>query len=390
VSPISRRKSLLLLGGISSLAGCIGNGENEPEPDPESEPETDPEHEASDDMEEVPEEIEAVLDQKWQAQKENDPETYQSLYHSDSPIRDEDWWNDDDYWGDTFEEFSNDFEYTIEARELLAKTEVEATVQEVVTRSHRRMPEPSTLQITYEIEVEDNEWHILDEVSEEYFEWMDNGDEYIPEDFDSCDRLVIYLSSLPEYAREEVETALDEGVYEAEDLYLRHLIDVDESYLREVEDVDTSERQRQSTFYQAQITETDNGYRLEVDEATPAHSANGIDLENGTDTEQTVTVHVERESPDPDVDEIETVFEETYTVPPDEEIETEEFDRYFVEHYAEIETDDASETFEWTERELAFQMRMVFFTEEGIEQGPIAEVDPIDCRGVWEDAIEGD
>lgn len=350
---------------MAGIAGCLANSP------------------FSEETEGIPNEIEAVLDRKWQAQKKNEPETYQDLYHSESPIRDRRYW-DSDRWHEMFQASSDTFEYTIETRELLEEAETEATVREVIYRkdnqtgSHRG---GSTDRITYDLRVENGDWRIFDEEREKYYPWMGNGDEYAPEDFEPCNREVIRISSLPEFVHNEVQTALEEGLYEAEELYINHLMDVETSYL---------EHSERDTFYRAHVTEMSDGYRLELEEVTPLRPDYGISLSNKTDTEQTVTVRVERDTADLDVDVPEAVFEETYTVPPNESVETEQFDRYFVDHRAEIETDDASETFEWTERELAFPMRSVTFTDEGIRPGPEPHLEPVNCTGVWANAIASD
>mgnify|MGYP000102451522 FL=1 len=215
-----------------------------------------------------------------------------------------------------------------------------------------------------------------------------DSDEYAPEEFTQCSRLIIGLGTLPVHGREEIETARDEGVYEADELYITHLMDVEQSYLVQHEQREDPESEPIETFYRVHVTEVNDRYRVELEEVTPSHGVHPIELENRTDTEQTVTTRLERESPDLDRNELETIFEGTITMSPDEKTPVKTFDRYFGEHRITIETDELADTYEWVTVEPKLPLQRVSFNDEEIMPAPRARTEPIYCQDVWEEVNE--
>ncbi len=98
-----------------------------------------------------------VLEQLWSTWENGDADTYQDLFHSDSPERQEEYWNDDQYWA----EFGpgDGVDWTIEEREVVDRTETRATVREVYVW---RQPDEPALRITDRLEfrTEGSEWKV--------------------------------------------------------------------------------------------------------------------------------------------------------------------------------------------------------------------------------------
>jgi hypothetical protein len=99
----------------------------------------------------------AVLERSWTAWENGNAEAYRQLYHSESPERETQYWNDDQYWADFGP--SDGVDWTIEERELVNEAETRATAREVYTW---RQPDQPTLRITdlIELQTENGEWKI--------------------------------------------------------------------------------------------------------------------------------------------------------------------------------------------------------------------------------------
>ena len=98
-----------------------------------------------------------VLERLWSTWEGGNADAYQGLFHSDSPERQEQYWNDDQYWA----EFGprEGVDWTIEDREVIDRTETRATVQEVYVW---RPPDESTVRLTDRLDfrTESGEWRV--------------------------------------------------------------------------------------------------------------------------------------------------------------------------------------------------------------------------------------
>lgn len=99
----------------------------------------------------------AALERFWSTWEDQNADAYQGLFHSDSPERQEQYWDDDGYWADFGP--SQGVDWTIEERELLDRTETRATAREVYIW---RQPDQPRLRITdrYDLRTEDGEWKV--------------------------------------------------------------------------------------------------------------------------------------------------------------------------------------------------------------------------------------
>lgn len=366
---VSRRRVLAGLGAgsLAVIAGCSDATDDSANDDGSSDGQGDGVEAA----------VFAAIDEHWDARRDADPDALRETYHSDAPIRDEEFWDDERFWEDAL---YNDFEWAPEDREVVDGDGDEAVVREMGTRTHEDRSDSQNLIFVHELRREDGEWFIYDQEAEPYVPWMDGDVE--PSDFEPCGRLVVRVEELPEFVRTEVEKAFQEGSYEAEELYLPHLIDVEDSYLGgPVADAGGD------TYFRAHVSATDGAEQLELEEVRPSRGPSDIRLDNQTDDAVTVSITVEREAPDVDADGTETVLEETFDIAAGESVSTERFERYFVDHWAYVETGDESERIEWRESELSIRMRHVFVTPDGVVEGPEQQIDPVDCRGVWMHAV---
>ena len=104
--------------------------------------------------------------------------------------------------------------------------------------------------------------------------------------YEQCGNSIVYISSLPNPAKEEVRAAINSDVYETDgDLVLSEVIDTDESYLYEGE----------FTYYNVTITYKDNMSRLRVKETRPKRA--GLPkVENKMETNITVDIRIKYEN----------------------------------------------------------------------------------------------
>ncbi|MFP8890617.1 hypothetical protein ACLI4U_12680 [Natrialbaceae archaeon A-CW2] len=96
--------------------------------------------------------------------------------------------------------------------------------------------------------------------------------------YERCTNRVVGVGSLPESARDEVLTAIEQGEYETEDdLILPKTIDIDNAFLasgNQNHGMDVSE----TNFYKANLSKTNGRMRLQVEEKVP--SAGSVSLTN--------------------------------------------------------------------------------------------------------------
>lgn len=97
-----------------------------------------------------------VAERSWSTWADSDATAYQELFHSDSPERQQEYWNDVEYWA----QFGpgEEVDWTIEEREVVERTAAEATVREV----YRWETPDETVRITETIELrrEGDDWKI--------------------------------------------------------------------------------------------------------------------------------------------------------------------------------------------------------------------------------------
>ena len=100
-----------------------------------------------------------VIEDLWEAWESGDRERFQELFHSRSPVREESWWTDTEYWMD-FDEHSEGVDWSLEQREVVRESESAAEVEEVYTWRdyendyHRRITD------LYELRTDDDEWKV--------------------------------------------------------------------------------------------------------------------------------------------------------------------------------------------------------------------------------------
>jgi len=130
------------------------------------------------------------------------------------------------------------------------------------------------------------------------------------QEYEECYLIEISYEWLPDDVRTEVDTALDEGSYEAERVLFAELVDVEESYLV-VDD----------TPYEPRL-ETDNGTeRLELTEVEAVRAPEPYDVRVENSADEQVDVHVELLLD-------ETIANEDFTLSPGQEETIEATDRF--------------------------------------------------------------
>lgn len=189
------------------------------------------------------------------------------------------------------------------------------------------------------------------------------------ENLERCPRLIVRRSELPEPARHEVDTALEDGEYESETgLYLPHLMDPEESYIQTERD----------EYYRAIVTEDGQSSRLELERTVPVRDTRAVSFENQTEEQLAVSVHIAW------LDGPETVAETSLTIDSGSDAATAQFPRRFGDYRATLETEDWSQSVEWHERELKGSLRRVFITAEELRPEPRAVADTVPCQDYWE------
>ncbi len=195
-----------------------------------------------------------------------------------------------------------------------------------------------------------------------------------PDEFEKCSTAAaVNIDWLPDPARIEVETALEDGQYETdEELYLSHLIDTDTvSLIPETWDYDQA-----GIAYRALVTQDGTTTTLELEEAVPSHGEEPFNIENMTDEQLTVEIQVTRNRTD------ETVLDETVTVEPESDTETAPFDRPFGEYQLTATTDRNIEdelSHSWTEKNDQHPQNRIDISTDSVGIRPRVHIHPWEC-----------
>jgi hypothetical protein len=113
-----------------------------------------------------------VFERYWSTWENQNADAYRELFHSDSPERQKQYWNDDQFWA----EFGlrDGVDWTIKERDLLESTETSATAREVYVW---RPPDQPTVRITerWDLRTESSEWKLWEFVDQDVEE-LDSGE----------------------------------------------------------------------------------------------------------------------------------------------------------------------------------------------------------------------
>lgn len=146
-----RRRDYLALAGVAmtALAGCAGSTETP--------------------LEENDDGPMAVVERYWEYLEAGDEAEFRGLFHSDSPERDREEWDDELFWEDEFP--PEDVEWTSEERELLVQTDDDAVIREEYRWTDA---DGTTWRVVdrFEFRLEDEEWKIW-EIQQELSEEVD-------------------------------------------------------------------------------------------------------------------------------------------------------------------------------------------------------------------------
>lgn len=168
-----------------------------------------------------------------------------------------------------------------------------------------------------------------------------------PESFDRCPRWRIRIDNLPEAARDEVETAIEEGAYEATPpLYLPNVLDPADTHLITTDPL---------IYYRASVDRDGDVARLTVDRTVPTKGNHELAVRNTTETQLDLELLIDLVEPAVSYAEVETperVLEESLSIGPDTTVETSAFDRLYGQYEVTVVTDDDTETAEFSERHI--------------------------------------
>lgn len=365
---MDRRTFLTGCSGLTTvtIAGCTESGEDEPT-SPNQEEETTGET----DRAEIESSPKDVLEEIRDAVDNEDIDRLRELLHSDSPARQQ-----LDAWEPGSEEppkvvlvFVEQNTGTIaEPREYepIEETNTEAAICGKIRYAGETVPGAR-----FDFRAEDGQWRLWDAIHAGLGSYPD-----VPEEFEECSKLVIRIHRLPEPARIEAETALEDGRYETdEEPYLPNLLDPEESYLATEEDDERTE-------YRLYVEQDGETTTLELEETIASWGEEPLTIENNTDEPVTADINVERSRTE------EIVVDETLTIDTDSEAETEAFDREFGSYTATIETDEIDDEIGWGEGENELPLRGFSITPDGVGIKPGPMLEPINCQNVWEQRIE--
>ncbi|MES3516811.1 MAG: hypothetical protein PPP58_04000 [Natronomonas sp.] len=164
-----------------------------------------------------------------------------------------------------------------------------------------------------------------------------------PEDFEQCQTITVGIEQLPEPARNEVETALEDesAQYETNDeLYLPHVIDIETTYVE----------RRSGEFFRATTESIGETNRLTLSPTTPSLGMRSLDLLNSTGEAHTVELRVLRlPSSSRREDHDELVVETTVEIDDEETVTVGAFDRKFGDYLAEATIDGTTHRTRWKE-----------------------------------------
>lgn len=135
-----RRTYVETIAATVALSGCVG-GDTETNDDPgdSNSPESEPTE---------------VLRRNWEAYKNERTDEYIATYHSDSPKRETNPWENDDYWP------VEDSSFTIEEREVVDQTDAKTIVHEKVRGEVDG--DTSTWWSVVELRTDGDEWKVWD------------------------------------------------------------------------------------------------------------------------------------------------------------------------------------------------------------------------------------
>lgn len=112
-----------------------------------------------------------VIEDWWDAVSERDAERFRDLYHADSPERDASYWNDEDWWVESFPPDVSAAS-TVEDRDLVEKTDTEAAVLDVFAdpdEDDNRQP----AEIIHKLRPDGDDWQLWTHELQEYI-WPDD------------------------------------------------------------------------------------------------------------------------------------------------------------------------------------------------------------------------
>lgn len=175
------------------------------------------------------------------------------------------------------------------------------------------------------------------------------------------------MQRLPKAAMNEVETALEEGFYEAAPpLYLPNVIDLQETYLQKSDPL---------TFYRASIDREGDVARLTVDRTVPTQGHSSLDVTNASEAPREIELMIDYVEPSVSYAEVDTpkrVVDESLSLDSGNgsswldapTVETTAFDRLTGKYEATVVTDTDSETIEYTE-----PYQFAYFPQRGFALG---------------------
>lgn len=101
----------------------------------------------------------SVYEQLWDAWDEGDADTYRNLVHSESPLRDEGWWDDDAYWEQLGP--GPDEDYDTVSREVVTETDSVVIIEEQYAWQHPEWDD-GCFTDRYEFRLDDGSWRYYD------------------------------------------------------------------------------------------------------------------------------------------------------------------------------------------------------------------------------------
>lgn len=109
----------------------------------------------------------------------------------------------------------------------------------------------------------------------------DNDENDTDDEYETCENEVVYYRELTDDLREEVDTALDEGSYEADRILLAEAMETEDAYL--VKD---------GVYYEPDVSEDGTRLELSEDETPVLRNDRSVSVENDTDEEYEVTIEL--------------------------------------------------------------------------------------------------
>lgn len=212
-----------------------------------------------------------------------------------------------------------------------------------------------------------------------------------PESFEPCPRSTIRIESMPDAAKDEVETALEAGYYETDPpLYLPNVIDIQETYLHTFDPL---------TYYLARTERDGDVVRLTVDRTVPTHGQGELEVRVGSEVSGDIELTIDYVEPAVSYAEGETpkrVVSESFSVDSRSgdapTVETSTFERLAGEYEATFVTDDSTGTVEYTEPhrypdvETGPQQGFILDEDGGeltMQLIPLPTIDDIRCARWW-------